>query len=117
MTAAGTSGHELGYGVNDDESFMAALQRGSYILAAPWLNIEKPIGTQGCFGVLTLEGNISGVPDDVSLVVSEMEEDDSRHSGRSGVRPSRPRTNLMAKSNHLVSSQREIVCWQTTRQC
>lgn len=57
-----------------------AIQYGSLLVVAPWLDITKKAKVKGCFGIITVEGNLQEVPDDLGLVRCEREE----HSERLG---------------------------------
>lgn len=49
----------------------AAVQRGSSVVAASWLGLDRMLQLKNLFGLLVCEGAIRGVPDDVGLVQCE----------------------------------------------
>lgn len=61
------------HGVQLGSSSWAAVQYGSLLAVAPWLDIAEKAKVEGCFGIMTVEGNLQGVPDDVGLVCCEKE--------------------------------------------
>ena len=49
-------------------SSWAAIQYGSFVAAAPWLDLTREIAVAGSFGLTFLEGNIKGLPDDFGIL-------------------------------------------------
>lgn len=60
---------------DEGSSSWAAIQYGSLVAVAPWLDIAERAKVKGCFGIVTIEGNLQGVPDDAGLVCCEMSQD------------------------------------------
>jgi hypothetical protein len=63
-------------GMDDGGSSWAAVQYGSFVAAASWLDLETKPDAVRPFALIVLEGNIQGVPDDFGLVRCEMLEFD-----------------------------------------
>jgi hypothetical protein len=76
-TTAGIPWNSFDFGGGDGSSSWAAIQYGSFVGVAPWLDLLKEPRVNGCFSILTVEGNIQGVPDDADqpgLVRCEMDQ-------------------------------------------
>lgn len=84
-TAAGISWDAFDFQDDDGSSSWAAVQYGSFIAVAPWLDLTKEAKVRGCFGIVTVEGNIQGVPDDAGLVRCEMDQFDQTYQYMSEV--------------------------------
>ncbi len=78
LAACTTTGIPLDSFRSDDfgigSSCWAAAQYGSLLAVTPWLDVAEKAKVKGCFGIITLEGNLQGVRDDVGLVCCEMAE-------------------------------------------
>ena len=56
----------------------AAVQYGSLLVVASWLDITEEAKVKGCFGITTVEGNLQGVVDDIGLVRCERDKNKAR---------------------------------------
>ena len=52
-------------------SVWAAVQYGSVVLAAPWLDLNAPISINGCFATKLYQANIKGVTEEFGIVQCE----------------------------------------------
>ena len=73
-TTAGMSWDAFDSVGDDGCSSWAAVQYGSFLAVAPWLDLAKEAKVKGCFGIMTVEGSLQGVPDDAGLVRCEMDQ-------------------------------------------
>lgn len=75
-TVAGTewSAFDSSRGMDDGCSSWAAVQYGSFVAAATWLDLTSNPAILKPFALVILEGNIQGIPDDFGLVRCEMME-------------------------------------------
>ncbi|KAF8851822.1 hypothetical protein BDZ45DRAFT_807970 [Acephala macrosclerotiorum] len=64
---------------DNGSSSWAAVQYGSFVAVAPWLDLSTELQVRGCFGIVTVEGNIQGIPDDAGLVQCEMDQFDENY--------------------------------------
>lgn len=55
-------------------SSFIAVQNGSLVLVAPWINVQNEVSVKGCFHLETFEGSIQGVSEDFALLSCERED-------------------------------------------
>jgi len=62
---------KVNFSANEGASNVVAVQYGSLVVAAKWIDITASNPTNGCFGVKIADGQLSGLSDDFAVVQAE----------------------------------------------
>jgi hypothetical protein len=104
-TTAGISWDAFNFRDDDGSSSWAAIQYGSFVAVAPWLDLSKELQVKGCFGIVSVEGNIQGIPEDAGFVRCEMDQYDETYqplSQTAGAEISRDRMQIDSEPDPLA---------------